>query len=298
MPTDQNNGTSSKSDLFVYEYVKCALCGGQHTRHLYSIPLQTKNLSSIWVHGEQVTLNETATIVACRHCSLQFVNPRYVFSDAVAPYSEVMEQSYFAHTYAKRQQAYRQLVQQLARWLGRDAKSLLDVGCGDGVLLEVAYDRGIACTGIESSHALQKLLRDKYKDRIDICDAIDATATPTFDVIALLNVIEHVPAPHELLALLATKLNPNGILFVHTPNVGGLPARIQGAQWSQIEPLGHLYYFSVQTLNAILQKSGFEPIGRFHLAVSGRFKGAIQAGLGRLGIYLDNGLGVVARRKG
>jgi hypothetical protein len=58
-----------------------------------------------------------------------------------------------------------------------------------------------------------------------------------------------------------------------------------------------LYYFSAQTLGALLQKSGFAPIGRFHLAVSGKFKGIIQAGLGRLGIYADNGLGIVARRK-
>lgn len=55
--------------------------------------------------------------------------------------------------------------------------------------------------------------------------------------------------------------------------------------------------FTVQTLTALLQKSGLEPIGRFHLAVSGKVKSSVQEGLGRMGLYLDNGLGIVARRK-
>lgn len=298
MATNELNTGLSAPVPFVREQVQCALCGADQTRLLYTIPLQTKLLSNIWVKGERVALHETATVVACVRCGLQYVNPRYRFDDTVLPYTETMEELYFAETYAARQQSYRAFVRRLPHWLGRNVQHLLDVGCGDGVLLEAADSAGITCVGVEQSRTLQQRLQAKYQERIIISDAVEMLPANHFDVITLLNVIEHVTAPHALLALLWTKLSPGGILFVHTPNAGGLPARWQRAQWSQIEPLGHLYYFSAQTLGALLQKSGFDPIGRFHLAVSGKLKGMIQAGLGRLGIYVDNGLGIVARRKG
>lgn len=297
MPTDQRSATSGKAFLLTQEQVKCALCGDDNTHLLYSIPLQTKVLSSIWVKGERVAVNETATIVACRRCGLHYVNPRWVLDATVTGYTDAMEQQYFADTYAVRQQTYQQFVRRLPEWLGRDVQRLLDIGCGDGVLLEAANAVGITCAGTELSSNLQQLLREKYQGRIEIWDTAEAIPTNNFDVITLINVIEHVAAPYELLATLANKLSDDGILFVHTPNVGGLPARLQGAQWAQIEPLGHLYYFSARTLSAMLQKSGFEPIGRFHLAVSGKLKGSIQTLLGQMGLYLDNGLGIVARRK-
>lgn len=276
--------------------VRCALCDSDSTRLRYTIPLKTRLLSGIWVNGERVEVDGVETIVVCQHCGLQYVNPRWVADGTVVPYTEAMEQAYFASTYAVRRQTYQRLIAQLPTWLGRRARNILDVGCGDGVLLEAAYAAGIAATGTELSAALRQFVWEKYGGKIAITETVAAIPT-TFDVITLINVIEHVAAPHELLAELAEKLNPDGILLVHTPNAGGLPARWQGATWSQIEPLGHLYYFSAQTLGAMLEKAGFAQVGRFHLAVSGRVKGIAQDLLGRIGLYLDNGLGMVARRK-
>lgn len=298
LPTDVHALTTRAIGELTQEHVNCALCGIDNARLRYAIPLQRKFLSSVWVNGERVAINETATVVMCRQCGLQYVNPRWVFDETVVPYTEAMEERYFADTYAARQQTYQQFVRRLPRWLGRTVHSLLDIGCGDGVLLDAAYAAGILCVGSELSSNLQTLLREKYQERIKIWGAIETIPTHNFDVITLINVIEHVSAPQVLLATLAQKLSPDGILLVHTPNAGGLPARLQGARWPQIEPLGHLYYFSAQTLSLMLQKSGLEPIGRFHLAVSGKVKGMVQASLGRLGIYVDNGLGIVARRKG
>ena len=278
------------------ETVCCALCGNDTPRLLYTIPLKTKLLSGIWVNGERVEVDGVETIVVCRKCGLQYVNPRWVADGTLIPYTEAMEQAYFASTYAVRRQTYQRLITQLPTWLGRRARNILDVGCGDGVLLEAAHAAGIAATGTELSATLRQFVGEKYGGKIAITETV-ADIPSTFDVITLINVLEHVAAPHELLAELAEKLNPDGILLVHTPNAGGLPARWQGATWSQIEPLGHLYYFSAQTLGAMLEKAGFEPIGRFHLAVSGRVRGIAQQLMWRVALHLDNGLVMAARRK-
>lgn len=296
MAANLSNPTHQEVQL-ACEEVACALCGSHNSRLLYSIPLHTKILSSVWRNGERIQLDETATVVACQQCGLQYVNPRWRFDSTVTGYTDAMEQEYFARTHALRRQTYQQFVTRLPHWLGREVGTLLDVGYGDGVLLEAAKAAGIAVTGTEQSVRLLRLLHEKHGGQIAVFDTVEAVPTHHFDIITLINVIEHVTAPQELLANLAAKLTSDGILFIHTPNAGGLPARWQQERWSQIEPLSHLYYFTAQTLGAMLEKSSLAPMGRFHLPVSGNFKGALQSMLGRMGIYLDNGLGIVARRK-
>jgi len=88
---------------------------------------------------------------------------------------------------------------------------------------------------------------------------------------------------------------PGGLLIVHAPNFNGLPARLRGPDWHQIEPLVHLYYYTATTLSSMLQKNGFRVIGRFNLVSASGWKAHLQRGLGNLGIYLDNGLGIVTR---
>ena len=83
---------------------------------------------------------------------------------------------------------------------------------------------------------------------------------------------------------------------MHAPNIGGLPARLKGSKWHQLEPLEHYYYFTARTLQGLLRKAKLEVIGRFNLTVSAGWLGKLQNVLGGFGIYVDSGLGVVARR--
>ncbi len=50
------------------------------------------------------------------------------------------------------------------------------------------------------------------------------------DVIVLLDVIEHLPDPHETLALCVRHLNPGGIVVLTTGDFGSPVARLLGAQ--------------------------------------------------------------------
>ncbi|MBC8076308.1 MAG: class I SAM-dependent methyltransferase, partial [Chloroflexales bacterium] len=126
--------------------------------------------------------------------------------------------------------------------------------------------------------------------------ALDALPPAHYDALSLINVLEHVHQPAAMLQTAARLLRPGGVLLVHVPNFGGLPARLRGARWHQIEPLSHLYYFTYRTLAAMLRQQGLEPIARFSLVVAGGARGLAQRLLDRAGVYFDSGLGVVARR--
>jgi 2-polyprenyl-3-methyl-5-hydroxy-6-metoxy-1,4-benzoquinol methylase len=278
------------------EYVRCALCGEDRTRVRYTIDIQSRQLSQVRWRGQEYQLQGDETIVQCAVCGLVYVNPRLPVDADMMPYTIEHELAYFQATRAQRQVAYRALLAQLAGWVGAPVRTLLDIGCGDGVLLEEAHRVGIASTGTEISAVLLRLVRERLGNAVTVTDDLEALPSAHYDVVTLLNVLEHATDPLALVDIALQRLRPGGILLVHVPNLHGLPARLRGARWQHIEPLGHLYYFSPRTLGMLLAKAGLQPLGRFNLVVAQGIRASLQRGLGALGLYLDNGLGMVARR--
>jgi 2-polyprenyl-3-methyl-5-hydroxy-6-metoxy-1,4-benzoquinol methylase len=215
----------------------------------------------------------------------------------LAPYSAVQETAYFAKTRTARLRAYGELWRQVPDWLGRVPTSLLDVGCGDGLLLEIARRAGTEVLGLEVSASLIRLAQQRLGAR-SVSAAQPAQFPPaSFDVVTLINVVEHLHSPRQMLQSVARIIRPGGLMLVHVPNFGGLPARLAGPRWHQIEPLAHFYYFTRRTLSQMLRECGFGVSDRFNLIVADKWRAGAQHWAGRLGIYLDNGLGLVARRR-
>lgn len=103
--------------------------------------------------------------------------------------------------------------------------SLLDVGCGGGLVCEPMARLGAAVTGIDAAarniavarlHAEQQDLNIRY-----LCtsaEALAAEAAGGFDVVLNLEVVEHVADPAGFLATSARLLKPGGLMIVATLN--------------------------------------------------------------------------------
>lgn len=276
------------------EYIRCALCDEDNTVVKFRINPSRLQLSSVWIDNIHHPLSETETIVTCQTCGLVYVNPRLAPMPGLATYSPEQEKTYFEQSRDIRKKAYRRLIQQLPVWLGRRPQTLLDIGCGDGILLEAAQQAGIKSIGSEISQELIDLVRERLGPAAITSVNLAGLPEAGYDVITLINVIEHLRSPKEILQISARLLKSNGILLVHTPNLGGLPAKLAGAGWHHLEPLEHFYYFTMQTLSTLMRQAGFEPVGRFNLVTSTGPRAKLHKLLGKLGIYMDNGLGIVA----
>jgi 2-polyprenyl-3-methyl-5-hydroxy-6-metoxy-1,4-benzoquinol methylase len=146
--------------------------------------------------------------------------------------------------------------QELLKVLGAYAKGrrLLDVGCGEGQILQTATDAGWEATGIDLSEAAVRICRRRGLDasQTDFFDPV--LDDRRFDVITMSELIEHVPAPARFLRRAEGLLRPAGVLYLTTPNFGSLARRMLGGAWSPIHP-EHIGYFERATLRAMVERS-------------------------------------------
>lgn len=146
--------------------------------------------------------------------------------------------------------------------------SLLDVGCGEGWLLDAFYKRGYAVQGFDYSNAgisrwHPHLL--SFFSQGDIYSLLEDECVlgKRYDVIFLGNVIEHVIAPDALLQTFKKLLSPDGILIVVAPNDFSdlqkylLDRGAADQPWWLSYP-EHLSYFNQDSMKAFLDEAGFE----------------------------------------
>ncbi|KAA3651156.1 bifunctional 2-polyprenyl-6-hydroxyphenol methylase/3-demethylubiquinol 3-O-methyltransferase UbiG [Denitromonas sp.] len=104
-------------------------------------------------------------------------------------------------------------------------KTVLDVGCGGGLLAEGMAARGAQVTGIdlgEKSLSVAKLHLHESGLKIDYrlisAEALAAEQPASFDAVTCLEMLEHVPDPASIVRACATLVKPGGHVFFSTIN--------------------------------------------------------------------------------
>jgi 2-polyprenyl-3-methyl-5-hydroxy-6-metoxy-1,4-benzoquinol methylase len=168
-----------------------------------------------------------------------------------------------------RQSLYADLVEILRRHA--PGRRVLDVGCGVGDLMAHLEEQGFAAEGIEPSVEAAELARAQ-KLRV-CCKTIEEYASThraerwePFDGITLINVLEHVPHPVEVVETCRGMLGSAGVLVVRVPNdftemQAAAHAKLGGPRWWVAAP-DHINYFDFESLGGLLERMGFEVVHR------------------------------------
>ena len=91
----------------------------------------------------------------------------------------------------------------------------------------------------------------------------DESGVAAFDAITFDHSIEHLHDPASAVRVSSQLLTPGGLLWIATPNLGSLGARMYGRDWVGLDPPRHLVSFTAQGMRALLASAGFERI-KFH----------------------------------
>lgn len=138
------------------------------------------------------------------------------------------------------------------------AKTILDVGCGNGQLLSFLRERGWTTTGIELDPLACVAAQNEGLDVREGDFRILESMHQNFDYIICSHVLEHVGEPRILIKLLFDSLAPGGQLFLATPNANSHVHQIFGKYWRGLEAPRHFEIPSLSALLTILSSVGFE----------------------------------------
>ena len=114
-------------------------------------------------------------------------------------------------------------------WINEHAslpgKTVLDIGCGGGILAESMAKAGAEVMGIDLSEKALGVARlhllesgEKVTYRMISAEELATQAAGTFDVVTCMEMLEHVPNPASTIAACAALAKPGGHVFFSTIN--------------------------------------------------------------------------------
>jgi SAM-dependent methyltransferase len=144
----------------------------------------------------------------------------------------------------------RRLRGQLARRLAHIAPPgpVLDVGAGDGALLDALAARGRTAVGLE---------RHSTRDDVRAMDL--AEVRERWAAIVFWHSLEHLRDPGAALERAADLLLPDGVIVVAMPNADSIQARVFGDRWLALDLPRHLVHVPASALLAKLDALGMRP---------------------------------------
>jgi 2-polyprenyl-3-methyl-5-hydroxy-6-metoxy-1,4-benzoquinol methylase len=121
----------------------------------------------------------------------------------------------------KQKTYYKHSRKEMLPFLPKSAKTILEIGCGQGNFSAQLVNKGMETWGIEpneasSIEASKKLFKVLFGS---LQNKLDEIPNDYFDVIILNDVLEHLLEPSDDLKLLKSKLSKDGVLISSIPNV-------------------------------------------------------------------------------
>ncbi|MGE5835488.1 MAG: methyltransferase domain-containing protein, partial [Acidobacteriota bacterium] len=145
--------------------------------------------------------------------------------------------------------------------------TVLDVGCGPGVVARALAARGCKVWGVEQDSGRASSARNHCVEVLEAdveeINLSEEFAGRSFDLVLFLDVLEHLRDPRAALAGAEAVLAPGGSVLLSVPNVthGALRLELLSGKFryraSGLLDRGHLRFFDAVGLDALIRQAGF-----------------------------------------
>jgi ubiquinone/menaquinone biosynthesis C-methylase UbiE len=139
-------------------------------------------------------------------------------------------------------------------------KNVLDVGCGNGDFLNFYKKHGINTYFTEYGDDLINKLK---KNHTLVEGGMFPVSELKFDLVILSEIIEHTLEPDKIIKCINKIQKKEGVIYLTTPNINCLEAKIYKNNYSIFTYPEHLSYFSSETINLLFKNSNYKRISNY-----------------------------------
>lgn len=218
-------------EVFGFAYDECKTCG-----HVFSVtPPTDEMVRQIYAEDEAARAGQAAV---------------YVDEDLFAKRVERIARPKIEHV--------RQSVEPSGTWV--------DIGCATGEILTAASQAGWKPLGVEADPTEVAFARKRGLTIIEAYVTPDNASEYLSDaaVLSMLNILEHVPRPAELLAGLTAPLRSGAHVVLEVPRHPSLSSfanqLFPATAYRHIQAPEHLHIFSERSCDLVLQRAGLRAV--------------------------------------
>lgn len=237
---------------------KCRVCRGSEARFLCDTP--NEHSKSRVLHHYQ-----------CIRCGAVFVGNEIDNEELGAAYATLDSTKYYEEIENENRRKMTTATHDV-RCLASPSDRLIDIGTGNGLFIRLLHESGMSnlCAheipGCDLS-AISSIAQQIYQD-------YDYSTLPAdgFDIVTMLDVVEHVPDPRRLMDACRRVLKKNGVVYFHVPVVSRLDRAMHlamkvpflrkiGRIWQRGRTsVFHLQIYTPKAIRHLLEKAGFRDI--------------------------------------
>ena len=223
------------------EEVSCLGCGNHHFSYPY--------------------IKKFRWLLQCKSCGFMFVYPQPTKEELEEIYSE----NYFDEWGSKeagnalreiKMKTYKKQLLEIRKF--EDFHTILDIGCGLGYSLDSAVEQGYEITGVEFNEVIANEIRQRHEKIYTNLDEILAK-NEKYDVITLMEVLEHLPDLSKLFTELHQLTSENSLVMLTTIDADSGRAKFLRDGWYHIHH-DHLWYFTPRICTELFERNGFQVV--------------------------------------
>ena len=234
------------------EHVNCDLCGTDDYIVLWDKSEHEKagKLRSVVIRDEQNNIIQGRNVM-CKRCGLVYVTPRMSRGELDRFYAEDYRKIYKGGNSLEAEKRHAETAYKLISGLQGKA---LDIGCSTGELVKKTNFYGCGF-GIEPNREHCEIAKAAGLN-VENCTIEDYSPGFKFNIITMLNALEHVTSPTAVLNKIHSLLNDGGHALISVPNLTSTTINIPVDAFLSN---AHLFNFTAHALGIMMCKCGLAP---------------------------------------
>lgn len=220
----------------------------------------------------QAVLPSKIQWIDCGQCGHQFTDGYFTEDALKIIFSKTHDNQKVGHQLEDQRIVSASMVEKVIPF--RSKGTWLDVGFGNGSLLFTAAEYGFEAIGVDLRAENVKTMKELgYQAYCSLVEEIDFEKM--ISVVSLMDVLEHIPRPKEVLRSLYSSMEQDGCLLISMPNTENIIWKLMCTQNANpyLGEIEHYHNFSRTRLFSLLKECGFEAV---RYGVSTRYRACME----------------------